>query len=87
PSLASGFDMDSWKAETAIDNPEDPNAEYLQAQSCITWLIEPRRPNSVKKWSGSNVHTPQINNKLGGVLTAFAHFVYQMSNQNYVLAD
>ncbi|KAJ3926511.1 MAG: hypothetical protein NXY57DRAFT_874132, partial [Lentinula lateritia] len=68
PSLASGFDMDSWKAET-----------YLQAQSCITWLIEPHCPNSVKKWSGSNVHTPQINNKLGGVLTAFAHFVYQMT--------
>lgn len=53
----------------------------------ITWLIEPRRANLVKKWSGTNVHVPHSHNKLGSILTTFAHFVYQMSNENMVLSD
>lgn len=53
----------------------------------ITWLVEPRRANLVKKWSGTNVHVSHSNNKMGSILTAFAHFVYQASNESYVLAD
>ncbi|KAJ3871477.1 kinase-like domain-containing protein [Lentinula edodes] len=56
-------------------------------RNMITWLIEPRRANLVKKWSGTNVHVPHSHNKLGSILTTFAHFVYQMSNENMVLSD
>lgn len=55
----------------------------------IHWLIEPRRPNTFKKWSGTNVHNHSVlvGNKVGDVLNVFAHFVYQISNKEMVVAD
>ncbi|KAJ3749793.1 hypothetical protein EV360DRAFT_76161 [Lentinula raphanica] len=59
----------------------------MKEEDSITWLIEPPRANLVKKWSGTNVHVSHSNNKLGSIITAFAHFVYQMSNETFVLSD
>ncbi|KIK66459.1 hypothetical protein GYMLUDRAFT_157782, partial [Collybiopsis luxurians FD-317 M1] len=76
PSPASGI---SFNEIGSTDNDEDLDV-------AISWLIEPRRTNAVKKYSGTNVHV-QHSAKMGSILTAFAHFTYQASNEMFVLAD
>lgn len=50
------------------------------------WLVEPRRTKSIEKFSGTMVH-PSRKDKLGITLSAFAHFVFQSSQSELVLAD
>ena len=50
------------------------------------WLVEPRRTKAVRKFSGTLVH-PSRTDKLGQTLSAFAHFVYECSGKELVLAD
>lgn len=51
-----------------------------------TWLVEPRRTTSVIKFSGTLQH-PTRHDKIGKTITAFAHFVYEVSAQTLVFAD
>lgn len=51
-----------------------------------TWLVEPRRTTSVEKYSGTLQH-PSRRDKIGQTLTAFAHFVYEISAKALVFAD
>lgn len=51
-----------------------------------TWLVEPRRTTSVIKFSGTLQH-PSQHDKIGKTITAFAHFVYQVSAKTLVFAD
>ena len=55
----------------------------------VHWLIEPGRPNTFKKWSGTNVHNHLVlvGNKVGDVLNVFVHFVYQISKKEMVVVD
>ncbi|KAF8959843.1 hypothetical protein BDZ97DRAFT_1906085 [Flammula alnicola] len=50
------------------------------------WLVEPRRTKAVRKYSGTLVHPNRLD-KLGQTLSAFAHFVYECSGKELVLAD
>lgn len=50
------------------------------------WLIEPRRTTSLVKFSGTLCHPAQTN-KMGKTITAFAHFVYEISKKTLVFAD
>jgi hypothetical protein len=50
------------------------------------WLIEPRRTTSVQKFSGTLAH-PNREDELGLTLIAFAHFIYDTSDKELVLAD
>ncbi|EDR04435.1 uncharacterized protein LACBIDRAFT_330566 [Laccaria bicolor S238N-H82] len=50
------------------------------------WLVEPRRTKAVRKYSGTLVH-PNRQDKLGQTLSAFAHFLYEYSRKELVLAD
>ncbi|THU77644.1 kinase-like protein [Dendrothele bispora CBS 962.96] len=53
----------------------------------VAWLLEKMRAKQSSKWSGTNAHPTYTNNKLGNVLNAFAHFVYQYSQNTIVIAD
>ncbi|KIK63059.1 hypothetical protein GYMLUDRAFT_242126 [Collybiopsis luxurians FD-317 M1] len=77
PTPAAGISLDEIGSIT--NNEED-------ADITISWLIEPRRTNAVRKYSGTNIHV-QHSGKMGSILTAFAHFTYQASNGMFVLAD
>lgn len=55
-------------------------------EDAAVWLVEPRRTKSVRKFSGTLVH-PNRTDKLGKTLSAFSHFVYELSGQEIVLAD
>ncbi|KAG6834598.1 hypothetical protein H0H93_008682 [Arthromyces matolae] len=50
------------------------------------WLIEPLRTTSVVKFSGTLCH-PTRSDKIGKTITAFAHFVYEISQKSMVFAD
>lgn len=50
------------------------------------WLVEPRRTTSVQKFSGTLAH-PNREDELGLTLIAFAHFIYDTSDKEFVLAD
>lgn len=50
------------------------------------WLVEPRRTTSVVKYSGTLVH-PTRRDQVGIIVTAFAHYIYETSNKELVLAD
>ncbi|KAG6907096.1 hypothetical protein DXG01_010545 [Tephrocybe rancida] len=47
------------------------------------WLVELRRTTSVVKFSGTLVH-PKREDKAGKTITAFAHFVYEVSQKTMV---
>ncbi|KAJ6494327.1 kinase-like domain-containing protein, partial [Mycena sanguinolenta] len=51
------------------------------------WLVEPFRLGRAEKWSGTNQHRNHSRNKLGNILNAFAHFVYDASYKSIALAD
>ncbi|KAF8914470.1 kinase-like domain-containing protein, partial [Mucidula mucida] len=51
------------------------------------WLFERLRTRESQKWSGTNMHPSHNNNKLGNIMNAFAHFVYEASQNTVVLAD
>ncbi|KAJ7216013.1 kinase-like domain-containing protein [Mycena pura] len=53
----------------------------------MVWLKEPYRLGPVAKWSGTNQHPTHSQNKLGNILNAFAHFIYDASYKSVVLAD
>ena len=50
------------------------------------WLVEPKRTTSVVKYSGTLIH-PTRRDKVGIIVTAFAHYIYEASNKELVLAD
>ncbi|KAG6905156.1 hypothetical protein DXG01_004494 [Tephrocybe rancida] len=50
------------------------------------WLVEPHHTTSVIKFSGTLCHL-QRENKIGKTITAFAHFVYEVSQKAMVFAD
>jgi hypothetical protein len=50
------------------------------------WLVEPKRTTFVVKYSGTLVH-PTRRDKVGIIVTAFAHYIYEASNKELVLAD
>ncbi|KAJ6474206.1 kinase-like domain-containing protein [Mycena sanguinolenta] len=53
----------------------------------MVWLVEPFRLGRAEKWSGTNQHPNHSRNKLGNILNAFAHFVYDASYKPIALAD
>ncbi|KAJ6465334.1 kinase-like domain-containing protein, partial [Mycena sanguinolenta] len=53
----------------------------------MVWLVEPFRLGRAEKWSGTNQHPNHSRNKLGNILNAFAHFVYDASYKSIALAD
>ena len=52
----------------------------------MVWFVEPRHTRSVQKFSGTLVH-PDRQDKVGLTLASFAHFVYDASHEELVLAD
>lgn len=58
----------------------------LSGYESTTWLVEPRRTTSVVKFSGTLRH-PTRDDKIGKTITAFAHFVYEVSKKSLVFAD
>ncbi|KAK7007691.1 kinase-like protein [Favolaschia claudopus] len=74
PSPASGISLEAYLAA-------DPSAVQ------VLWLFEPRRSSAVDHWSGTNEYPPWHQNKLGSTLNAFAHYVYQISQETTVIAD
>jgi len=71
--------------EQIFPSPASGIGDINDAQ--VTWLLEVRRANSFKKWSGTNVHIAHPNNKLGAILTAFAHFIYHVTSGTFVISD
>ncbi|PPR01653.1 hypothetical protein CVT24_001540 [Panaeolus cyanescens] len=61
-------------------------ASGLETTEEAVWLVEPRRTKSVVKFSGTMAH-PQRHDKVGITIVAFAHFVYQSSGGEVILAD
>ncbi|KAK7013006.1 kinase-like domain-containing protein [Favolaschia claudopus] len=74
PSPASGISLEAYLAA-------DPSAVQ------VLWLFEPRRSSAVDHWSGTNEYPPWHQNKLGSTLNAFAHYVYQISQETTVITD
>lgn len=56
-------------------------------EDTAVWLVEPRRTTSVQKFSGTLVHPSPRSDKLAITISAFSHFVYEMTHQDLVLAD
>ena len=67
---------------------EPSPASSLQAfkDDAAVWLVEPCRMKAVQKFTGTLVH-PSHPDKLGQMLSAFTHFVYELSGREMVLAD
>jgi hypothetical protein len=80
-SPASGVPKDAFLDRELI--PDDIN----QNTWSVPWLLERKRSKHSTKWSGTNVHPSYENNKLGNILTAFAHFVYEYTYGSIVIAD
>ena len=55
-------------------------------EDAAIWLVEPRRTKAVRKFSGTLIH-PCRTDKLGMTLSAYAHFLYEWSGHELVLAD
>ncbi|KAF8173301.1 kinase-like domain-containing protein [Pholiota molesta] len=53
----------------------------------VCWLIEPKRPSTVIKFSGTLKHPATRKDMLGLTIYAFAHFVYLTSKGSRVMAD
>lgn len=53
----------------------------------VCWLIEPKRPSTVIKFSGTLKHPASREDMLGLTIYAFAHFVYLTSKGSRVIAD
>ena len=52
-----------------------------------TWIVEPRRPMSVTKWSGTLTHPNHHGDLIGATICAFVHFAYVYSHNSIVFAD
>ena len=52
-----------------------------------SWLIEPRRSSDVTYFSGTLEHPSYRSDLLGATVVAFAHFVYEFSSKQVVIAD
>ena len=70
--------------EVGLPSPAS-NLALFEDDSAV-WLVEPRRTTSVEKYSGTLIH-PHRKDKRGATLSAFAHFVYEMSHHELVFAD
>lgn len=53
----------------------------------VYWLIEPKRPSTVIKFSGTLRHPASRKDMLGLTIYAFAHFIYLTSKGTRVMAD
>ena len=51
------------------------------------WLVEPKRPSAVTKFSGTLSHQMNRNDLQSLTISAFAHFVYLKSKGTRVFAD
>ncbi|KAI0310202.1 kinase-like domain-containing protein [Amylostereum chailletii] len=75
-SIASGIDADVIASDI---EPEKAGAY---------WLIEPRRPRVVRKWTGTLNHSDRnLQGLLGMTISAFSHFVFEDSGYGVVIAD
>ncbi|KAF8919410.1 hypothetical protein CPB85DRAFT_1212768, partial [Mucidula mucida] len=68
--------VSSYDADTGAPNKN---------QWVFPWLFVRLRTRESQKWSGTNVHPLHNNNKLGNIMNAFAHFVYEASQNTIVL--
>ncbi len=74
--------------ELASAFPDDANTGAPNKNQWVfPWLFERLRTRESQKWSGTNMHPSHNNNKLGNIMNAFAHFVYEASQNTVVLAD
>ncbi|KAG6836327.1 hypothetical protein H0H93_009077 [Arthromyces matolae] len=71
--VSNGFLIKILDDDTFSDHPE-------------AYLVEPRRSKSVLKFSGTLQH-PIQSSKMGNTLTAFAHYVFEISGKDIVFAD
>ncbi|KAF5350300.1 hypothetical protein D9757_013191 [Collybiopsis confluens] len=63
-------------------------ADVLGLDEGMTWLIEPKRPSTFLKFTGTMSHTRTHTGGLTSeTIHAFAHFVYIFTKQQLVLAD
>ncbi|KAF8056186.1 kinase-like domain-containing protein [Lyophyllum atratum] len=69
--------------EQGVSSPASGDLAGLEP---VVWLVEPRRTTSLVKFSGTLCH-PKQDNKMGKTITAFAHFVYEISGKTLVFAD
>ncbi|KIK56380.1 hypothetical protein GYMLUDRAFT_247888 [Collybiopsis luxurians FD-317 M1] len=73
PSRASGIKL-----------PDDS----LGPDEGITWLVEPKRPSTFFKFTGTLSHArTHIGGLTSETVHAFAHFVYEFTNRQLVVAD
>ncbi|KAI0752400.1 hypothetical protein C8Q80DRAFT_1117844 [Daedaleopsis nitida] len=75
PSKASGL-AGEWSTLTSAGRPKP----------AVVWLLEPRRTKTVKRWSGTLVHTSQSDKK-HSTMGAFVHFTYEWSKHSIMFAD
>ncbi|KAL0945668.1 hypothetical protein HGRIS_014820 [Hohenbuehelia grisea] len=59
----------------------------LEDDDGIMWLVEPKRPSSVLKFSGTLGHRTHRKDQRSQTIYAFAHFVLGHSNHELVFAD
>ncbi|THU80435.1 hypothetical protein K435DRAFT_874373 [Dendrothele bispora CBS 962.96] len=86
-SRASGVNQDAFLDRMPAEHGGDDASSLDKNIWSVAWLLEKMRAKQSSKWSGTNAHPTYTNNKLGNVLNAFAHFVYQYSQNTIVIAD
>jgi len=55
-------------------------------EDAAIWLVELHRMKAIQKFSGTLIH-PCCTDRLGMTLSAYAHFLYEWSGHELVLAD
>lgn len=73
-------------SEGFLIREQTPGSTFDDHDNQAVWLVEPRRTTSVIKFSGT-LHHPARDDKIGKTVTAFAHFVYEVSKKSLVFAD
>ncbi|KAI0312078.1 kinase-like domain-containing protein [Amylostereum chailletii] len=82
PAVSGGYSAASGVTDEGVD--ADPEPEKAGAY----WFLEPRRAQSVRKWTGTMNHSDRnLQGRQGMTIAAFSHFVFEYSNYEVVIAD
>ncbi|KAG5649205.1 hypothetical protein H0H81_005423 [Sphagnurus paluster] len=65
---------------------EASGLDAFEEGSSAVWLVEPHQTKTVLKFSGTLNHLNR-QDKVGTTISSFAHFSYQVSNQELIFAD
>ena len=77
-----GEETDSLESSVASGLRQEPGSIKK-----VYWLVEPKRPSTVTKFSGTLSHQMNRKDLQSLTIAAFAHFVYLKSKATRVFAD